>query len=123
MPGQALIKGKLLARPVITSRFVTPRDEKVGYNETIVSIYVEIESPKGVTIPERAIFYYVERENSHEKNGIGKLAKSLATQIAFSEKGQKVCLQVTVNRAGLFEDKIIYFYNFVTKLGNMTQGK
>ena len=123
MAGHALIKGKLLAKPVITSRFVTPRDEKVGYNETIVSIYVEIEMPKGVTVPERAIFYYVERENSNEKNGIGKLAKSLATQIAFSEKGQKICLQVSTNKAGLLEEKIIYFYNFTTKLGNMTQGK
>ena len=123
MPLLALIKGKLLAKPVITSRFVTPRDEKVGYNETIVSIYVEIEKPTGITIPERKIFYYVERENSNEKNGIGRLATSLATQIAFSDKGDKVTLQVAYNKAGLLEDKIVYYYDHTTKLGNLTQGK
>lgn len=117
------IKGKLLANPVILTRYVTPIDEKIGYNETIVSIYVEVENPRSIMEPKKRILYYAEKEVSSAKCGIGKLASSLATQIAFSSKEDKVFIEVEANKIDQPTDKIVSYYDYTTQLGNLTQGK
>ena len=67
--------------------------------------------------PKRRTFSYVETEKLDGANNMKKLANSLASQIMFSKKGNKVFIQVAVDKAGEPEEKIFSYYDQLTQNG------
>ena len=117
------LKGELQGNPVLITRYVTPIDGKDSYYETVVFIFVKIEKPLIPFQKKQRLFYFTEQISIHNQNWIHKISQSLALRIATSQIGNKVLIQVNSNTAGLPGNKILYFHNFTTGFGNMSQGQ
>ena len=113
------LKAELRGNPVLITRYVTPKDGTDCYYESIVFIFVKIEKK----LPSFHFFYFTERISIYDKNWIHKISQSVAMKIATSQIGDKLLIQVKSNFAGLPKDKILYFHNYSTGLGNITLSK
>ena len=99
-------------------------------NETIVTINVKLDSFNGEE-PSTKTFKYTET-GLNAANNMKQVANSLATQMSFSKKGNKVFFQVNLDKDGnpikgidrhpILEDNVIVYSN-ATILGRITIGE
>ena len=82
----------------------------------VVTIDVMLDAFNGKA-PKRRTFSYVETEQLDGAKDMKKLATSLATQIMFSKKGNKVFIQVALDKDGEPEEKIFSYYDQLTQNG------
>ena len=67
--------------------------------------------------PKRRTCTYVETEELNGGKDIKQLANSLATQMMFSKKENKVFIQVALDKTGEPEEKIFSYYDQLTQNG------
>ena len=100
-----LLRGRLMEDPII--------DQKA--NETIVTINVKLDSFNGEE-PSTKTFKYTET-GLNTANNMKRVANSLATQMSFSKKGNKVFIQVNLDKDGKPEEKIYDYFDQLTQNG------
>ena len=85
-------------------------------NKVVVKIEVLLDSSKEKA-PMRRSFKYTEEAELNAANDMKKVANSLATQIMFSKKGNKVFIQVSLDENGNPEENIYSYYDQLTQNG------
>ncbi len=106
MSNLAILRGRLMEDPSISKQ----------NGNIVVTIDVMIDAFNGKA-PKRRTFSYVETEQLDGAKDMKKLATSLATQIMFSKKGNKVFIQVALDKDGEPEEKIFSYYDQLTQNG------
>ena len=100
-----LLRGRLMDDPIIDQ----------NANETIVTINVKLDSFNGEE-PSTKTFKHTETGLDATKD-MKRVANSLATQMMFSKKGNKVFIKVNLNKDGKPEEKIYDYFDQLTQNG------
>ena len=106
MSNLAILRGRLMEDPSISKQ----------NGNIVVTIDVMLDA-FNEEAPKRRTFTYVETEELNGAKDIKQFANSLATQMMFSKKGNKVFIQAALDKTGEPEEKIFSYYDQLTQNG------